>query len=93
MSLTAHQLATFATDEYGSYEWREVSRIEFSDTSIYCSHYADCGLCDCGNDVVVMIEQERPRYSRSSKAYVLETETVFECASHLAGIEIPCGCN
>lgn len=91
MTVSPLDLAGFELICEGVYEWREVSRVELSEG--YCSHYADCGLCDCEGVAVVEVTSTRPRYSRSQKGYVLEVDVMRECVSHSQGLESECYCS
>lgn len=80
MLLTDSDLKGY-TKFYGdSYEWRiDATRPATADE--VCSADLECGCCYCEEDGVTVYEVSRPRYSKSSKGYVLSTDVFVECAS------------
>ena len=82
-TLTEQDLSeyTLKVSHFSVYEWRLDSSV--SDTTGMCSIDDGCGCCDCGEDSIMRYEYSRPRYSKSRKAWELETNTHLVCVNHI----------
>lgn len=75
-------------NEFGFYEFtliatRKATKTEAKNYGYHgCDFYEDCPCCNCGEDVVLIQTLARPRWSKSSKAMVEETEELWVCAEH-----------
>ena len=47
-----------------------------------CEDWEDCPCCNCGEDVVEIQTYARPRWSKSNKRFVEQTNTVAVCVAH-----------
>ena len=70
--------------EFGFFDWTMTSsrpatpeEVEFG-----CGYYEDCPCCECGEDVVMVEYFARPRWSKSGKRMVEETNVAWSCAEH-----------
>ena len=70
--------------KFGFYDWTLIaSRPATAEEVAYgCDFYEDCPCCVCGDGVAMVQTFARPRWSKSGKAMVEETETIYYCASH-----------
>jgi hypothetical protein len=93
--LNAQDLAKFPSrvicgDTY--YESVEVSRVP-AEAGTRCDIWAECDLCDCEFDAVVVVTEHTPRYSRSRKAWVISESVTYICEGHTdPAFESPCAC-
>ncbi len=82
LELSGYELTVFA--HFSTYEWR--LDVSVADTSGYCTNGTECGCCDCGEVSMIRNTYSRPRYSKSRKVWVLETDTVWLCSEHLENV-------
>ena len=67
--------------KFGFYDWTEVAR-EVSTDEYGCTYSDDCPCCTCGDDVAYVITYARPRWSKSQKRMVEQTDRVWYCSAH-----------
>jgi len=83
-TLTEQELSEYTLEVYthfSVYAWRLDSSV--ADTKGFCSVDDGCGCCDCNEVSVVRNDYSMPRYSKSQKAWVLDTMTMWFCTNHL----------
>jgi hypothetical protein len=70
--------------EFGFYDWTLThSRPATAEEVKWgCGYYEDCPCCECGEDVVMVEYYARPRWSKSGKRMVEETDVVWFCVEH-----------
>jgi hypothetical protein len=67
--------------KFGFFDWTEIAREEYT-SQFGCDYYEECPCCTCDEDVVAEIVYARPRWSKSGKRLVEETDVVWRCVSH-----------
>jgi hypothetical protein len=69
---------------FGFFDWTlTATRPATEEEAPYgCSYYEECPCCECGEDVVAVEDYARPRWSKSSKRMVEQTDRVWVCADH-----------
>ena len=75
-------LVKLHSNSVDSYAWR-VDSTRPAVEGEGCTNDEECGCCYCDAQAVTVYSLSRPRWSKSGKAWVLETRTEFECAEHL----------
>lgn len=66
---------------YGFSEWTQVARKSVS-VDFGCEYYEDCPCCNCDATVTAVVTYSRPRWSKSGKRMVEDTESRYLCSSH-----------
>jgi hypothetical protein len=79
--LSGYELTVY--QHFSVYEWR--LDVSVADTTGYCT-FEPCGCCDCGEVSMIRNTYSRPRYSKSRKVWVLETDTIWLCSEHLENV-------
>lgn len=80
MALSTQDLAGFVRiGSFDVYEWR-VDSTRPARADEVCGADLECGCCYCEQEGVIAYEVSRPRYSRSRKEWVLESDVFVECA-------------
>lgn len=97
MLLSDSQLSEFPVDFVlcdGSVLYGSVEVERESVEGLPCSRYGECDLCDCEGLSVVRVVEHSPRWSRSSRGYVLDEHVYYLCSEHLdPEFESPCYCH
>ena len=73
-------------EKFGFYDWTLISTRKATKAEaknwVGCDFYEDCPCCNCGESIAMVQEFARPRWSKSGKAMVEDTETRWVCANH-----------
>jgi hypothetical protein len=67
---------------FGFYTWTEIARESVSVEGWGCQSYDDCPCCNCDDTVVVKVTYARPRWSKSGKRMVEDTDSFYLCSAH-----------